>query len=110
MHILRKTLPSHSLYLSDQLIRKCWDYEQELVLFWNWAMTQRGDEDGLSRVRHQLDTEIPRYLPRLKADINAFIIPQAGEKPLPELILGPPKALPEWRKAAEEIQLRIGAL
>ena len=107
MHIIRKTLLAQSLYLSDELTRKCWAYEQELVLFWTWAMTQRGDEAGLSRVRHQLDTEIPRYLPRLKADINAFIIPQAGEQPLPESNLGTPKALPEWRKAAEAIQSRI---
>ena len=108
MHIIRKTLPAQTLYLSDELIQKCWAYEQELVLFWNWAMTQHGDEAGLSRVRHQLDTEIPRYLPRLKADINAFIIPQAGGTPRPEWTLCPPKALPEWRKAAEEIRSRFG--
>ena len=61
MHIIRKTLPAQTLYLNDELTQKCWAYAQELVLFWNWAMTQRGDEAGLSRVRHQLDTEIPRY-------------------------------------------------
>jgi hypothetical protein len=55
MHIIRKTLPAQSLYMSDELTRKCWAYEEELLLFWNWAATQRDDEVGLSRVRDQLD-------------------------------------------------------
>lgn len=108
MHAIQKTLPAQSLYLSDELTRKCWDYQEELVLFWNWACIQREDEAGLSRVRHQLDTEIPRYLPRLKANINAFIIPQAGEKPLSEASLEPSEALSEWRNASKDIQSQIG--
>ena len=104
MHEIRKTLHKQSLYFSDELADKCATYEQELTAFWNWAMIQRGDESGHSRVRHELDTEIPRYLLRVKADINAFIVPREGEKPISGSKLGPPKNLREWQKASEEIQ------
>jgi hypothetical protein len=79
LHILKKTLHAQSLYLSDELIQKCWTYERELLDFWNWAMAERNSEAGQAAIRYRLDREIPTYLSRIRVDINAFIVPQGHD-------------------------------
>jgi hypothetical protein len=45
----------------------------ELLQFWNWAMTSGGDNEFDRRLK--LDYEIPKYLTKLRADINEFLDP-----------------------------------
>jgi hypothetical protein len=65
------------VYLDDALAKKVTQYQGELLLFWNSAITslQTHGEAAREKIRQQLNYEIPAYLPRLQADINQFLDP-----------------------------------
>lgn len=78
MHDFRNTLEQKMLYLDDSMTRKISEYQGELLLFWNSAVTNLASEGEIAReqIRQKLDYEIPAYLPRLQKDINEFLDPE----------------------------------
>jgi hypothetical protein len=63
--------------MDDSMAQKISQYQGELLLFWNTAMTHLSTEgeSARERIQQQLDFEIPAYLPRLQEDINRFLDP-----------------------------------
>jgi hypothetical protein len=78
MHEFRNTIERQMLYLDDSMARKISQYQGELLLFWNTAVRDLSSgESARERLQHQLDFEIPAYLPRLQEDINRFLDPNS---------------------------------
>jgi len=78
MHAFGNTIERQMLYLDDSMARKISQYQGELLSFRNTAITDLSSgESARERIQHQLDFEIPAYLPRLQEDINRFLDPNS---------------------------------
>jgi hypothetical protein len=77
MHEFRNKIERQMLYLDDAMAQKISQYQGELLVFWNTAMTSLSTEGESARgkIQQQLDFEIPAYLPRLQEDINRCLDP-----------------------------------
>jgi hypothetical protein len=73
IHAFDQAIKRQTVYLDNKLTEKVGTYQGELLQFWNWAMSSRGDD--VFELRRRLDYEIPEYLKRLREDINEFLDP-----------------------------------
>lgn len=83
MHDFGNTLERQLVHLDDKMAEKISLYELELLQFWNWAQTTSAEkgEAGRRDIQQKLDYEIPKYLPRLRKDINQFLDPNYKSSP-----------------------------
>ena len=77
LHDFFDSIQQNLVYLNDDLQRTILNYQGELLQFWNWTVTLRGDcgTDGWKQVQKRLDFEIPEYLEKLRQVINAYADP-----------------------------------
>ena len=78
----RETLDKNLLFLDDDLGKFINTQSGELLLFWNWAMSQKR-EPGITddEVQKRLDFEIPGVLERLRVKINEYADPDYHRVP-----------------------------
>ncbi len=78
----RETLDKNLLFLDDELGKFINTLSGELLLFWNWAMSQKR-EPGITNdeVQKRLDFEIPTVLERLRIRVNQYADPDYNRVP-----------------------------
>lgn len=77
MHDFFNSSEEHLVYLNDDLRRTVIQNQGELIEFWNWTFSLRGDDDPecWKQVQQRLDVEIPAYLEKLRQIINSYADP-----------------------------------
>jgi len=73
MHEFFDSIQKYLVFFDDELRGKILSYQSDLLKFWNW--TSHVEESNWSEVRNRLDYEIPKYLEKLREDINQYSDP-----------------------------------
>ena len=65
------------VYFNDELRQKILKYQEEILDFWNWTAELRASKntEDWKEVQRRLDYEMPRYLEKLRKDINEYSDP-----------------------------------